>query len=523
MRRSATERRSKPQSQTGSVAGEDADLSDLEPSESGSQGGMSNATRGSSKKRMTIEEREAAYNKARSRIFNKFEEQGKDKDMSASTSSFSGSASNSTSADEPISSPATADSDWSATSGPRDKKENRRGNSGNGATPHSRSIRSGASFNGSGSSRNSRAPSPSFTYATLFEPPPSGPVYDPLQHPHSAGYYPNQTMYSFPGQGPMPPPPFNPVYPYYSPYNTYQSPHPQPQYTSDPPTPSASEPFSPQHQMNYGNYYGWPNQPPMQPPPHSMHPTPSIPYPNHLNAPPPPQAPPFQTFMPQSQTHPYPYPVNGQFPPPPPRPYLSAPPHMNMQQPQQPPYETPRPMNGNTMGHQPDFHPNHSVGGSGLRNGLGNGIISPNSNGRLPRSAGPSAVSNGNGVNGTKSRLPMPPQARTAWSYGPGVGMGGYVAPNGITTGDAIGPRLSSNHRRPSGNSNSGNSHASSNCDEASSTAVSLLDLYYFLLGLTVVFFFSLHRPLHHLHIVHILRRRHRSTLSLHDLIGQLG
>ena len=488
MRRSATERRSKPQSQTGSIAGEDADLSDLEPSESGSQGGRSNATGGSSKKRMTIEEREAAYNKARSRIFNKFEELGKDKDMSASSSSFSGSASNSTSTDEPTSSPATAESDWSATSGPRDKKDNRRGNSGNGATPHSRSVRSGTSFNSSGSSRNSRAPSPSFTYATLFEPPPSGPtMYEPSQHPHqSAGYYPSQSMYSFPGQGPISSPPFNPVYPYYTSYNTYQSPHPHPQYNpSDPAAPSASEPFPPPHQMNYGNYYGWSNQPPMQPPPHTMHqPPPSLQYPNHLNGPPPPQTPPFQTFMPQSQPHPYPYPVNGQFvppQPPPPRPYLSAPPHMNMQQPQQPPYETARPMNGNTMGHQPDFQPNLGGGGNGLRNGLGNGIISPNSNGRMPvtRSVGPNAISNGNGVNGTKSRLPMPPQARTAWSYGPGVGMGGYVAPNGITTGDAIGPRLSSNHRRPSGNS-SGNSHSSSNGDEVSSTAVRLLFHFFF-------------------------------------------
>ena len=138
-------------------------------------------------------------------------------------------------------------------------------------------------------------------------------------------------------------------------------------------------------------------------------------------------------------------------------------------------------MNGNSMGHQPDFHPNHNGSGNGLRSGLGNGIISPNSNGRVPvtRGVGPSAVGNGNGVNGTKSRLPMPPQARTAWSYGPGVGMGGYVAPSGITTGDAIGPRLNSNHRRPSGNSNSGNSHASSNCDEVSSTAVSFLDLFH--------------------------------------------
>ncbi|EGN96738.1 hypothetical protein SERLA73DRAFT_184898, partial [Serpula lacrymans var. lacrymans S7.3] len=74
MRRTTNDRgRSKPQSQAESVAGEDAELSDVEPSESGSLGGRSNAT-GSSKKRLTIEEREAAYNEARSRIFMDFEE-----------------------------------------------------------------------------------------------------------------------------------------------------------------------------------------------------------------------------------------------------------------------------------------------------------------------------------------------------------------------------------------------------------------------------------------------------------------
>ena len=159
---------------------------------------------------------------------------------------------------------------------------------------------------------------------------------------------------------------------------------------------------------------------------------------------------------------------------------------MNIPQQQQPaPYETPRPMNGNTMGHQPDFRLNHSGGaGNGLHNGLGNGVIPPNSNGRPPlsRSVGPGLVSNGNGVNGGKYRPPVPPQARTAWSYGPGVSMGGYVAPNGIAPGDAIGPRLNSNHRRPSGNSSSSNSHASSNGDEVSSTAVCLLE--FFLLSL---------------------------------------
>ncbi|KIJ65632.1 hypothetical protein HYDPIDRAFT_76118, partial [Hydnomerulius pinastri MD-312] len=74
MRRSVADRqRSKPHSQAGSVAGEDAELSDVEPSEAGSLGGRSNTT-GSSKKHKTIAEREAAYNEARSRIFMDFEE-----------------------------------------------------------------------------------------------------------------------------------------------------------------------------------------------------------------------------------------------------------------------------------------------------------------------------------------------------------------------------------------------------------------------------------------------------------------
>ncbi|KAI0031436.1 hypothetical protein K488DRAFT_52047, partial [Vararia minispora EC-137] len=61
--------RSKPQSASGSVAGDDAggELSDPEPA---SDGGGRSAT----KKTLTLEEREAAYIEARSRIFMDFEE-----------------------------------------------------------------------------------------------------------------------------------------------------------------------------------------------------------------------------------------------------------------------------------------------------------------------------------------------------------------------------------------------------------------------------------------------------------------
>ncbi len=94
MRRSVLDRRNKAHSHAGSVAGDDQDLSDVEQSESGSLGGRSNP---GNKKRMTIEEREAAYNEARSRIFMDFEEKGKDKDMSASSSTLSLNGSASTS------------------------------------------------------------------------------------------------------------------------------------------------------------------------------------------------------------------------------------------------------------------------------------------------------------------------------------------------------------------------------------------------------------------------------------------
>ena len=79
MRRSPADRRVRQTSQPGSMASEDGDVSDsAEPSEAGSSAGRSN-TAGGSKRHLTIEEREAAYNEARSRIFMGFEEKEKDK------------------------------------------------------------------------------------------------------------------------------------------------------------------------------------------------------------------------------------------------------------------------------------------------------------------------------------------------------------------------------------------------------------------------------------------------------------
>ncbi|KAG9313011.1 transmembrane amino acid transporter protein-domain-containing protein [Chiua virens] len=225
MRRSPIDRqRPKPHSQAGSVAGEDPELSDPEPSEAGSLGGRSNAT-GSSKKHKTIAEREAAYNEARSRIFMNFDEKerGKEKDISASSSTVSLTSGSVTSAcetsstgdmDDSVSSP-TTESEWS---GPvvRDKKDGRRSNGSS-----SRSLRStGPSFNGSTSSRDSRAPSPSsFKYPTLYEPSPAAVPCDVSQAPAPPLGYGNPYMYPYPQPAPTAPnfiPPYHyyPAYPY---------------------------------------------------------------------------------------------------------------------------------------------------------------------------------------------------------------------------------------------------------------------------------------------------------------------
>ncbi|KAF9475010.1 hypothetical protein BDN70DRAFT_841524 [Pholiota conissans] len=529
------DRRNKPHSLAGSVGGDDQELSDVEQSESGSLGGRSMAS-SRQQKRMTIEEREAAYNEARSRIFMDFEEKGKDKDISASSSTLSLNGSASTSAggrssvgdtDDAVSSPGT-ESEWSVPSGSnsRDKKDGRRGGPGSASASSTRSIRTGGSFQGNGSggsSRNSRAPSPSsFSYASLHDTP-MGQIYDPSQHSANQGYYGNQYHpYSPPGAGPSPP--FLAPYPYYpQQYNPYPQPPIAQHNPSDPNAPSGPEPYSPPHQMTYGAHYGWsPHpQPPLQSPPHSMQMPLSPPlqppqntHPVGIPPPLPAHSPQYQPFM--HPSHAYSYPMNGYYQPPlPPAPGQQGPPppppaHMNMQppqqqqqqpqqaqqqhqihhpqhhthqnhqhnhphhhqqQPQQPSYDVPRGnMNGNQMNHSsngPVNHHNPNV----PRNGLGNGVIAPNNNGRsTSRNGGPG----GSPIGGAKNRSQAPPPPRTAWSYGPGVGIGGYTTPVIPGGSDAIGPRFNNSNRRLSGNSSSGgNSRASSTNDDVSSTSSS--------------------------------------------------
>ncbi|OBZ73743.1 hypothetical protein A0H81_06143 [Grifola frondosa] len=273
--------RGRQYSQPGSTAGEDADLSDVEPSETGSVGGRSNATGSSMKRFKTIEEREAAYLEARSRIFMGFEEKDKekDKDMSANSSTFSlvsGSGSNSGGRssigdiDDSGSSAAT-ESEWS---GPatRDKRDSRRGVS---VGSSSRSLRSsGASYNanGSGSSRNSRATSPSFTYASLYEPPPPT-SYDPTQYNNPQAPPPGYIAhYIYPPYTPGPSQPYLGAFSFYPPYG-YQ---PPPAHHSDPVTPAAGEPMYPAPQpapqpVPFAPPYMWPHSPPPGQPPLPPH------------------------------------------------------------------------------------------------------------------------------------------------------------------------------------------------------------------------------------------------------------
>jgi len=422
VRNATLERRAKPTSQAGSIAGEDADLSDIEPSESGSVGGRSNITSSSNKKPKTLEEREAAYAEARSRIFMDYsdKEKGKEKDMSASSSSASlasgsGSAGGSVAETDEASSPAT-ESEWSGPTGAT-KKEGKRA-SGNG----SRGMRN---FNNSGSSRNSRASSPApFTYATLYEPShPAGHLYDPSQ--------PSGHPYPYPNHGPSPA--FVPTYPPYFP-QTYNAP-----------------PHGPiEHSINYGHPYMWPHptQPPLPSPPHGMHPA-SQPHPSQPMGPPP--GPAYPPYM----HHPYTYPANGYYHAPPPLGHIPQPP-APMQP--QPGYDMARSMTGPPYS-VPLQRDQFSAGN--IRGGPThppNAPLHSNGQGR-PRTSPP----NGNG----KQRNQVAP-TRAAWSYGPGVG---YAQPMNSVGPEAIGPRLNPS-RRPSSNSVSSGGRPPSTSDEVASTTV---------------------------------------------------
>ncbi|KAI6041254.1 hypothetical protein EDC04DRAFT_2669994 [Pisolithus marmoratus] len=433
MRRAATDRpRSKPQSHAGSVIGEEPELSDVEPSETGSVGGRSNAT-GSGKKHMTIAEREAAYNEARSRIFMDFQdkEKVKEKDLSASSSSASltsgsvtssmGETSSTGDLDDSISSPAT-ESEWS---GPavRDRKDGRRSNGSS-----ARSMRSSAPTYGSNSSRGSRPPSPpSFRYPSLYEPSPAAAPYDQSHHPMHPSAYNNSCMYGYP----QPAPPQG-CLPYYAPcpYPPPQAPMP----TGDPTLPSV-QPDAFGFQQHNGVFipYGW--NYPQQPHPFAHPPAQQQPHhaPGTSVAPPATQYPP---YPPVPTYGPYSMPVY----------YTSQPPL---------PHFSSSPVPQNPPLGPPEYNGTHDTFSPGRP---------------YPGVPGQQSPTMNNKTRGA-------PPARSAWSYGPGVGMGGYGVNNvnGRSVSgskDTVGPRLNTPTRRP-GNGRSNGFNGTPAGDEAASTASS--------------------------------------------------
>lgn len=251
MRRSDLDRRRQKStfSRPESAVGEDGELSDPEPSEAGSMGSRSTT----SKKHMTIAEREAAYEVARNRIFMHFEEKekAKERDTSASSSTFSlvsasGSGSQSGGAGcssdiEDNVSTAPTESEWSVPGTDR-----RRGGDTMNVPdiPRNYPIRpSDADEHASGSA------SPSFTYPSLYDPSaPQPSIYDqPATYPPPA-----QGTYA-PSTYPMYPHPFPPTAhamnspPTYLPYQYFtQYPYassPQHQFpTSDPNSPANGAP-----------------------------------------------------------------------------------------------------------------------------------------------------------------------------------------------------------------------------------------------------------------------------------------
>ncbi|KAI9063998.1 hypothetical protein FKP32DRAFT_1591411 [Trametes sanguinea] len=459
--------RGRQHSQPGSTAGEDADTSDVDASEAGSIGSRSNAASAAAKRFKTIEEREAEYNEARSRIFMGFQEKEKEKekDMSASSSTFSlvsGSGSTSGGRGSSIgdlddsASSAPTESEWSGPITRGDKRDSRRGG---GSTTSSRSLRSsGPSYtNGSGSSRNSRATSPSFTYPTLYEPA-SAPPYDQTQYnpqlPPPAGYVPH---YGYPPYNAPPGQPYMGQY-YYPPYG-----YPAPPQHSDPATPGSVEQVyhspNPPQQPAYNPPYMWPNSPPPGQPPVPPHPVqhqhsqpagaPSQPdmHPSAHPMPPMqniPQYPPFQPPQPM-----YPYAIPGYYP--------------QTYQPGAPMGPPPMPGHAYPPGPMPDS----------MHAGPGH-VASPEAP-NLSRTSS----RNSNGHSSTVGKRGGP-RTRGAWNYGPGMNMGNHAynppgpPPNGMGVNDAYGPRLNANMRRTSGtSSSSGSAGARTPADETSSTASS--------------------------------------------------
>lgn len=479
MRRAEPDRRRQRSStsRAGSVAAEDGDLSDPGPSEAGSMGSRSTT----SKKHKTIAEREAAYQAARSRIFMDFEEKAKDRD-SASSSTFSlvsasgsgsqsGGAGGSAASDGDNASSAPTESEWSVPGTDR----RRGGDSGMSSAGSTHSFRTNAmqyNTNGGGSGRASGAASPAITYPSLYDQSNHPNGYDQAAYTTSPGSYMSApySMYAYPPPHAGGPgghsAPFMAPYPYYAAQFHYGPPtaHP-PHPASDPTSPSIGPVDGYNHHgapVMGPHPYGWVSVPPAQ-----MHAPP--------DAHPPPVTNPPQVLAP---------PVHG--PPPPPAPYPPQYPYMSSPYPGYPPYFATPPQQHTSFappnpqavypaadhsvapGRTSDHHNNSQQNFPPSGNGSPSPVLSRNNN----TSGGP--------YNGPSPNKRGAPPTRSAWSYGPGVGLHNNTMgapmhfPSGSNngSGEVIGPRLNSNVRRISGAS-SGSNGSRTPGDETASTAVS--------------------------------------------------
>lgn len=480
MRRTDLDRRRQKSSisRPGSTADEDGELSDPGPSESGSMGSRSTT----SKKRMTIAEREAAYAQARSRIFMDFEEKEKAKERDSASSStlslvsasgsgsHSGGAGGSSVSDiDDNASTAPTESEWSVSGTDR----RRGGDSGMSSADSTRSFPS-YTVQSSGNDRASGTASPAFTYPSLYDSSAHAQGYEHGGYmPHPGGYMAPYPMYAYP----HPPPNAGPIpagsQPYMAPYQyfpqyPYANPSHQPPHSSSDPASPVTGPTEtyPHHAVTVPfmspNGYGW------MPPPAHQHNSSSENHPSSNSGANHAQTPPAQSV--QHMAYHYPHYMG----PPGAVPYASYPPYF------QPPPQTHHSLvHPHSQPRYPIELPSTNVNASdrGTSSGLSSGNGSPSPT--LSRHTNSSGSSNGNhnhmGNNGGNKR--GAPATRGSWSYGPGIGMHG----NGVSTsaqsgtgGETVGPRLSSAMRRTSGASSSSGGYRTPG-DETASVVVSRL------------------------------------------------
>lgn len=403
-------------SQTGSGNEESAsgtgDISDDGdgPSEEGS------SSHGSRKKALTMSERQALYEQARSRIFKDLEEKDKLLDMSASSStlsmmsagSSSGGPGGSSSIGESLDDSGSVDREWT---GNKDKKDGSRRPS-SVTSNSSRGYRTGGTWTG-------HAHSPGYIPRTLYDP--SAPSTPSSNSSTSSSYHP----YQLPNQPNQPS--MYPVYQFGAP--PYLSPYPAYPYYPYGPHPSASAPpTSTADSAGHAN-------------PNESYPNPQ--YVNYAWAPPPAPSefPQMQFHSPPVHAYTYPGPIPQFFPPMQGPTPMHGNPHSPAQPQPPPPQQYPQiPPFSHQMPNrlQSYVQPQDGFRQSAPVNANQGQAHSMNPLAPMFHMSGPEDLSR-NGDHHSQGRN----QSRTGFGYGP-------------SGGETIGPRMANTRRTSSGNSVNG-------------------------------------------------------------------